>query len=315
MRCNVGTNATRRWDGGTGTGDKRIGCGPRTERPGVSFPPLSQRLTVLVQLTMSCTLPPEILDLIVDHLHNQPAALRACCIVSSSWVPRTQKYLFARIEYHALNPPDTFERWKNTFPDPSNSPAHYVRTLSFYGLTAATATDAKTTGSWIRAFCRVVNLHVNIAGWEVTGRVSLAQLHGLSPNLKSIYLAHSSIPPSEVFNLICSFPLLEDLWFDLGFDIATGSSTGGWVIPSTSPKLTGSLRMMGNIRSTARQLCDLPDGLRFSKIMVWCPKEDVESIMQLVSRCSGTLESLSIYYYLSSAFSSASDWSGSHHCS
>jgi len=34
-------------------------------------------------------LPPEILDYIVDLLHNSPNALKECCLVSKSWIPRT----------------------------------------------------------------------------------------------------------------------------------------------------------------------------------------------------------------------------------
>jgi len=264
----------------------------------------SQRLTGVVRITMSCTLPPEILDLIVDHLHDQPTALKACCVVSKSWVPRTRKHLFARIEFCALK--SSVEQWKNVFPDPSNSPAHYARTLFFHGLAATTTADPDV-GSWIRTFHRVVTLRMNSLGCD-DSRISLVQLHGLSPNLKSFHLIHSSLPLSEIFSFICSFPLLEDL----GFYTTSRNDTGGWDIPSTSPKLTGSLRIMGIIQSAARRLCDLPGGLRFSKITVSCSKRDVQSLMDLVSRCSGTLESFSVSYYPSSASTSVSDWSRSH---
>jgi len=73
------------------------------------------------------SLPPEILDLTVDHLHDEPIALKACCLVSKSWVPRTREHLFARVEFRGTELP--VERWKKNFPDPSNSPVHHTRTL------------------------------------------------------------------------------------------------------------------------------------------------------------------------------------------
>ena len=69
-------------------------------------------------------LPPEILDHIIDLLHDEPESLKACCIVSKSWIPRTRKYLFAKVEFASVK---DFE--KETFPDPSNSPAYHTRAL------------------------------------------------------------------------------------------------------------------------------------------------------------------------------------------
>lgn len=64
-------------------------------------------------------LPPEILDLIVGHLHDETATLRKCCLVSRSWIPQTQIHLFDRVEFRSSGP--TLESWMKTFPDPSNS--------------------------------------------------------------------------------------------------------------------------------------------------------------------------------------------------
>ena len=258
-------------------------------RVAISFSPRSQRLALVVRTTMSSILPPEILDLIVDHLIYEPTTLKACCVVSKSWIPRARKHLFAHIRFSAEK--SHIKRWRKAFPDPSTSPAHYTRNLSFHGLLASVAVDANT-GSWIRTFRRVMHLRVNTLAWD-DSRVSLVQLHGLSPTLKSLTLTYTSVPSSEVLGLVCSFPLLEDLWL---VSVTSENDTDRWSIPSTSPKLTGSLGIMGSIRSAARRLCDLPGGLRFSKVTVSCSKEDVDSIMHLVSKCSDTLESFAVSY-------------------
>jgi len=148
---------------------------------------------------------------------------------------------------------------------------------------------------WIRAFSGIVRLFVNNLGDKP---VSLVPLHGLSPTLKSLRLAcGSSTPSSEIFGLVCSFPLLEDLALTT-FD--RDGEVDRWDIPSTSPKFTGylNLRTVGGIGPVVHRLLELPSGLHFSKISVSCLNEDVESMIGLVSKCSNTLESLSVYYYL-----------------
>jgi hypothetical protein len=248
---------------------------------------------------MSPSFPPEILDYIVDQLHDDPIALKACCVTSKSWIHRTQKHLFACVEFSA---PPYVGVWKQTFPDPSHSPAYHTRSLSIRGLSLITAADPGA-GDWIRAFHNVVHLHLE--GLLMDHRVSLVSFHGLSPTLRSLSLR--SISP-EVSDLICSFPLLEDLAL-----VSTGLWGDTWGTPSTSPKLTGSLRLRSirGIHSAARLLLDLPGGLHFAKITVKCHTGDVKPTMDLVSRCSDTLESLEVSYYTPGAFSSAST-SGQH---
>ena len=242
----------------------------------------------LAQTTMSPSLPSEILDLIIDHLHDKPTTLKACCVVSKPWIPRTRIHLFASVEFCAQKSP--IERWKKTFPDPSNSPAHHTRHLTIRGLSLVTAADADA-GGWIPIFHKVVHLHLEFTGSE-DPRVSLTPFHGLSPTLKSLHLSCTS---PEVLDLICSFPLLEDLAL---MSLQRGSDT--WNTPSTSPKLTGSLdlSLFEGTHSAICRLVSLPGGLHFTKISIACLKEDVESTKELVSRCSGTLEYLSVYYYV-----------------
>jgi len=99
---------------------------------------------------------------------------------------------------------------------------------------------------------------------------------------------------SEVFDLVCSFPCLEDLALDsFGY-----VQDGPWNTPSTSPRLTGSLELRGMVegmQSITRGLLDFPNGLHFTTIIVtWIVEEDVWSTVDLVSRCSDTLQSLTI---------------------
>ena len=254
----------------------------------------------LVETTMSSSvgLPPEMLDLVVDHLHDQPATLKSCCLVSKSWISRARTHLFSSVNFHARRSP--VKLWMETFPDPSNSPASYTRTLSICNLSivAATGTSARP---WIHAFCYLVELGVDTSGLDDT-EISLIPLHGLSPTLRSLHIFHSITPLSEIFHLICSFHFLEDLTLMSDID----GKPDGWTVPSTSPKFTGTLYLgvkpRDGVLHTVRHLLDLPRGLHFSKILVSYPSEDVESTAGLVSRCFGTLESLHLSCLFLSAF-------------
>jgi hypothetical protein len=244
---------------------------------------------------MSPSFPPEILDIVVNQLRDEPTALKACCVVSKSWIHRTRKHLFASVELRAPN--SHIEQWKKKFPDPSNSPAHHTRSLSIYGLSVITAEDADTSDR-IRTFHNLVHLHLECL--VVDQQVSLTPFHGLSSTLRSLSLRAISL---EVLDLICSFPLLEDLALAL-----LGYGSEGWNTPSTSPKLTGSLelRAFGEIRPAIRRLSGLPGGLHFTKVTIACLNEDIRSTMELVSRCSDTLESLAIYHFTPGVFTSPS---------
>ena len=241
-------------------------------------------------------LPPEILDLIVDHLHAEPATLKACCLTSKLLVPRTRSHLFARVEFNSVS----IKQWMKLFPDPSTSPVHYTRTLFLWKF-PITGVDTTSALACIRSFCYVAELEIDASSWTEDDRFlsSLVPLHGLSPSLRSLSLKYTFLPLSEVLHLICSFPLLEDLTLNhYGID----GDTGGWDVPSTSPILNGILVLNDEHLSITRALLCLPNGLHFSKITLLRPVQDAELTMKLVSKCSETLESLSMRYFYWGAF-------------
>ena len=233
---------------------------------------------------MSCSFPREILDLIIDQLHDEPQALKSCCAVSKAWIYRTQKHLFNHVKFQDRH----VSQWRETFPNPLGSPAHNTRILSI-GLTGpATDADADT----FLAFRRVSHLNVDTTR-QYDQELSLVPFHGISPTVRSLHLSFSRISNSEIFGLICSLPLLEDLAL-----VCRGPRNRyeAWTIPPTSPRLIGSLELhMVGIQTIASGLLDLPNFLCSRRIAVeWIFPSDVGSTMDLMSRCSDTLESLEI---------------------
>ena len=237
---------------------------------------------------MSSSLPPEILDLILDHLYDEPTTLRACCLVSKSWVPRTRRHLFDRVDFHP--PIILLESWMKTFPDPFKSPACYSRSLNFCHLRFPDDTAFLDACPWVRSFNQIVNLEVTTFQW----RFPFPQLCGLSPALKSLTLTLPVATLSEFLDLICSFPLLEDLSMLSPRFHAEG--TDELDTPPTSPKFTGSLFLSDGDSNLMRGLMLLPGGLRFSKVSVSYDFENGDWVKELVSACSNTLESLCVEY-------------------
>ena len=192
---------------------------------------------------MSRSLPPELLDLIVDHLRNQPATLKACCTVSKSWISSSRKHPFAHI---GLRPPKrSVELWKQTFPDPPGSLAHYTHTMPFPQPSSAAFVNPGVVG-WICSFRHVEHLFLGVIRDDYG--ISPVQLHGFSSALRSLSLIHFAIPPSEVFNFVSSFPLLEHLALMME---SNSGDTGKWISPSASPKFTRSLQMSRETPSIA----------------------------------------------------------------
>ena len=229
-------------------------------------------------------LPPEILDHIVNLLHDDTETLNRCCLVSKTWIQRARRLLFAQITFKG----NRLKLWKKTFPDPKTSPAYHTRTLTI----DVDVIDVEK-GDWIQGFSRVERLSAsNIF-------TSFALFCKLSPSLKSLHLSLSFLHP-HVFDLIRSLPHLEDLTL-ISDDLACDDDKLDGPLPlvpsSVSPPLTGSLRLsLGQgIASTARRLLDLPNGLRFREVRLSTHEVgDTPVLAELVEACSDTLECLYI---------------------
>ena len=121
------------------------------------------------------------------------------------------------------------------------------------------------------------------------------------PSSRSAYIP-SSIRAPQLFNLIQSSPLLENL-----NQTGNGEPFGDddnpcdvqTVVPSTSPPLTGSLTLsiLEGMGDTVRPLLDLPNGLHFRRLTLSSHRGDsLQRITALVEVRSDTLEFLYVAY-------------------
>ena len=248
-------------------------------------------------------LPQELLDHIVDLLHDSQIPLENCCLVSKSWVPRTRRHIFAEICFQT---PGNLQSWKKTFRDPSTSPARYTKTLFIGGPKVITAEDV-SAGSWVRGFSRVVHLAmVGQGSFALWRKAAFIQFRGFSPFIKSLRVTRVAFPSTQFSDLILSFPLLEDLSVTECYRYRTLTNDGGFtdelstaIQPSREPVFTGSLELLmrGGMEHIARQLLSQPGGIHFRKLTWTAFNENHLSLMMaLVENCSHTLESLDITY-------------------
>ena len=246
-------------------------------------------------------LPPEILDLILDYLHDERTALNACCAVSKSWIPRARRHLFFHIEFSSDSP---IESWIKAFPNPSTSPAHHTRVLSLREDQAAVDAVGIFARAWARAFRNVVDLRI-VEVWWNGNRNSLTPFHQLFPTLKSLSLLRSYILPSVLPNFICSFPLLKDLELRLLSD-RDPVAAYEWSAPPISPEFTGTLRLDVQACSVVHKSSVLPSCFRFARIVLECHPDHADLTANLVLQCSENLESISVSYPYMSTLPSAS---------
>jgi hypothetical protein len=190
--------------------------------------------------------------------------------------------------------------WKGRFPDPSMSPAHYAKILTIYCSQAITAADADV-GGWIGGFSSVVHLELGSHTDFRESVISLVPLHGFSPTLKSLRVTAPYIPTSHIFDLILSFPLLEDLAVIIVYgEPIDGGDDSDWLPTRAQPSgpsvFTGSLELLGGgMKHFTRRLLSLPGGIHFRKLSLrWLREGDLPLTTVLVEGCSHTLESLQI---------------------
>jgi hypothetical protein len=150
-------------------------------------------------------------------------------------------------------------------------------------------------GCWIRSFSRVEYLNVNHHALYL-GQLEtlLIPFYGLSPIVKTLFVDIYKLPPSHIFNLILSFPFLENLTVVISQNEEGEIPTAAQ--PLTSPMFTGllELSLTSGTKYIARRLLSLPGGIHFRELTLTCSPEEVSLATALVERCSHTLKSLDI---------------------
>ena len=175
----------------------------------------------------------------------------------------------------------------------------------FIGFSQVVTAAGIGEGCWVLAFSRVVHLKMDIlaAGFFEQTSISLVPFHGFSPVSRSLRVESTALTPSQVFDLLSSFPLLEDISMTVHYRGLIKNSDYSFenqstvIQSSSSPALNGSLQLFSEsgMDPFVSRLLSLPNGLYFRNVdLVWHHVADVSSTAELVEGCCSALESLNI---------------------
>ena len=228
--------------------------------------------------------PQELCDCVIDEFHDQRDILKTFSLVSKSWAAQSQKHIFSIVKFSR---DDDIEAWRNAFPDPANTLAHHTRTLVIDN-------PKEFPEDLFSSFRNVTSLSLHVRPTEGSP-ISFTRLHGFAPYLKSLEMKFSFLRPSDILDLVYSFPRLDNL--SLAGLSMTPEAEGS---PSKPLNFSGSLGliMLRGIGVMTDHLSSLPGGVHFRKLaLTWNNDRDSSSAMALISACASTLENLHLRDY------------------
>ena len=59
--------------------------------------------TAMASIDVDLSVPQELIDTIIDHLHDDPPSLLACGLATKKWLPSSRYHLFSRVALHEGN--------------------------------------------------------------------------------------------------------------------------------------------------------------------------------------------------------------------
>lgn len=246
-------------------------------------------------------LPQELVDRVIDFLHNDRPALKASCLVHTDWIDPCRCQLFGSVTLNGLM---DLESWAETFPSVLQSPAHHTRKLTLIGLCASLGDKGLNPDKLddsllqhLRSFNQLRKLVFTALNLHPRNSPELHFLHVRS-SLTSL-LFHSPYPTTQkkLLHFICSFPHLENLsitgvsrWLEDGKE--------GYSVPQASPPFRGMLKLAGFSDPGGKfssRLVDLPNNVRFRLLKLdFLRAEECKSAERLIISCAATLEELQL---------------------
>ena len=238
-------------------------------------------------------IPQDIIEEILDHLasdSNSTFFLRSCSCVSKLWVQPSRRHLFHTIYFNLQD----MSRWLRVFPVREQSPAHHVRELHLILLGHRDYAPPREFFGRIRGFA---NLKKIVVVENETHQTSwIPWLVGLPKSPTSLTISADSITVPEIRDIMVQLPNLNNLslWGPLR---ATDRSELQGIGSALRGKFGGHLHIGRLNRSSddsdlMNMLLEVPTGLHFTQIHVYCWGDCLSSITRLAEACSNSLVKL-----------------------
>ena len=191
-------------------------------------------------LAMSKQFPQELVDEVIDNLNN-PRDLRACSLISSRWLERSRRRLFANLALNTWN----FDKWRRNIPPGPNGVSAYVRSLTLRQARSIVSLEPETLMGimdHLTSFRRLETLLLQDVNFDdLFDGPSLTQCFGhFGVSVKSLHLHGIRTDISTVLFFIGLFPNLDHLAISSPI-----LSNGETEVPKEALPLRGILRLSG----------------------------------------------------------------------
>jgi len=240
------------------------------------------------------TIPHDIINEILDHLASDSdlQSLRACTLVSKSWVQLCQRHLF----HTALFTPANAYKWLKTFPSQEESPARHVRDLCLQiGEPARIPEKFFECIPWFTDVDRMSLLGYGGAplGYGRFSPLWEPLFWKLPRSVTSLTIRTGAVTLLQVRDIMAQLPNLDDL-------VISGlGEMDRRTLPGIGTALKGRfcgrlmLRDACVVEDVINMLLEIPSGLRFAELEIHCTRSCLpSSAIRLAEACGKTLVKL-----------------------
>jgi hypothetical protein len=238
-------------------------------------------------------LPLELVEEMIDMLCGDTKTLLSCSLVSTNWVHRSRRHLFASVKLPSLS---DLQLWFKAGLGPSS---HHVRYLDL-------AQDEEfkwiTPDTLVQILNDFTSFH-NVKSLALTGldltlfdEYSLTRLFGhFSEHLTSLSVKGLTAHPDALLFFICMFPKLDNLKLDY---VKMGKATIPFCTPAVTPRFRGKLAL-SNIKSNgSAMLAPFVDPMlpmAFEDVcVVDCRFETPKPLKDLFAACGETMKKIKV---------------------
>lgn len=248
---------------------------------------------------MSKHFPQELVDEVIDNLEN-PRDLRTCSLVSSKWLERSRRKLFATVSLNTWN----FDQWqRNITPGPGGI-STYVRSLGLRQARSIVSLEPETLMGimdHLISFRRLKSLLIQDVNFdELFDRPSLTQCFGHFGNsVQSLHLHRVRTDISTILFFISLFPSLDCLTISFP-QLASGELE----VPEGILPLRGTLRLSGLEGTTSTLLqAILLIPLHLEELSITLSKiADSDILNRFIEACAPTLKKVELAHLTSGTF-------------
>jgi len=245
-------------------------------------------------LLIKMSLPPELIDHIVNLLRDNRGSLAAVSLVSKAWTSWSQAHLFETLHLRLYN----VQRWLKDIPPDANGPASHTRTLTLEDCPHQPwinpqYLDSRISSSSFASFRDVRSL--SLVHWNATifnGASPEPSFGRFGNSLRSLSLQFCMLDPATLFDFFSLLPNVQDLEIT---HLYPRSLTLGTIpdVPEITPSFRGTLSL-ANLDSghlILKALAALP--LHFTTISIKvCIFHEPDAYQMLLTSCRETLVTL-----------------------